>query len=334
MKNDIKPICTFENFIVDDTNRFAVAAAQAVAQKPMGTNFNPLFIYGEAGVGKTHLLGAIWNYILINHQDLKILYVHGYESSEVSHALKEADCDVDVLLFDYLPFCHRSLFEDLFHMFDTLYRSRKQMVFASHLPPHDLLGFDDRLIARLAMGVVVGLCPPNFETRVTILKNKAILDGVNVDEGLSEVISFIAENIKSNVWDLESAFNRVVSYARFSNAPCTKALAKQILMDVGQKIGSGPSAKDVKKVVANYFSITIPDIDSEERSRALSMPRQIAIYLCRELTDLSFPKIANVFKKDYLTVHHAYKKIKDEIASNENLKNIINELTEIIQTDY
>jgi chromosomal replication initiator protein len=169
---------------------------------------------------------------------------------------------------------------------------------------------------------------------MAILKNKAALDNVEIDDGLSEVISFIAENIKSNVRELESAFNRVVAYAKFVGEPFTKALAKQILKDVVKMSGSGPSPKDIKKVVANHFNITTSAIDSEERTRAFSTPRQIAMYLCRDLTGLSFPKIAALFKKDYATVHYAYEKIKKELLSNEPLKNIVDELTEKIQTEY
>ena len=338
------PRYTFENFIVGDNSRFAAGAAQAVAQAP-GKAYSPLFIYGDSGLGKTHLMNAIGIFILENFPNLKLLYVSSetftdeFVNASIHKKMdifKEKYRSIDVLLIDDIQFISQKekTVEEVFNTYNALYQSGKQMVFTSDCPPKDIFGLDERLKGRLASGLLVDLQPPSYEIKVAILKKKAILDGVNVDEGLSEVISFIAENIKSNVRELESAFNRVVAYARFVNAPYTKALAKQILKDVVQMSGSGPSAKDVKKVVANYFSITITDIDSEERSRALSMPRQIAMYLCRELTGLSFPKIADVFKKDYSTVHHAYKKIKEEIASNENLKKIVNELTEKIQTDY
>ena len=338
------PRYTFENFIVGDNSRFAAGAAQAVAQAP-GKAYSPLFIYGDSGLGKTHLMNAIGIYILEHFPSLKLLYVSSetftdeFVNASIHKKIdifKEKYRSIDVLLIDDIQFISEKekTVEEVFNTYNALYQSGKQMVFTSDRPPKDILGLDERLKGRLASGLLVDLQPPSYEIKIAILKKKASLDGVNVDEGLSEVISFIAENIKSNVRELESAFNRVVAYAKFVNVPFTKALAKQVLKDVVQMSGSGPSAKDVKKVVATYFAITTVDIDSEERSRSLSMPRQIAMYLCRELTGLSFPKIAEVFKKDYSTVHHAYKKIKEEIASNENLKNIINELTEKIQTDY
>jgi len=338
------PRYTFENFIVGDNSRFAAGAAQAVAQAP-GKAYSPLFIYGGSGLGKTHLMNAIGIYILENFPNLKLLYVSSetftdeFVNASIHKKMdifKEKYRSIDVLLIDDIQFISEKekTVEEVFNTYNALYQSGKQMVFTSDRPPKDILGLDERLKGRLASGLLVDLQPPSYEIKVAILKKKAFLDGVDVDEGLSEIISFIAENIKSNVRELEMAFNRVVAYAKFVDTPFTKALAKQILKDVVQMSGSGPSAKDVKKVVANYFGITISDIDSEERSRSLSMPRQIAMYLCRELTGLSFPKIADVFKKDYSTVHHAYKKIKEEIVSNENLKNIVSELTEKIQTDY
>ena len=338
------PRYTFENFIIGDNSRFAAGAAQAVAEAP-GKAYSPLFIYGDSGLGKTHLMNAIGIYILENFPNLKLLYVSSetftdeFVNASIHKKMeifKEKYRSIDVLLIDDIQFISEKekTVEEVFNTYNALYQSGKQMVFTSDKPPKDILGLDERLKGRLASGLLVDLQPPSYEIKVAILKKKASLDGVNVDEGLSEVISFIAENIKSNVRELESALNRVVAYARFVNVPFTKSLAKQVLKDVVQMSGSGPAAKDVKKVVAAYFAITINDLDSEERSRSLSMPRQIAMYLCRELTGLSFPKIAEVFKKDYSTVHYAYKKIKEEIASNENLKNIVNELTEKIQTDY
>jgi chromosomal replication initiator protein len=210
----------------------------------------------------------------------------------------------------------------------------KQMVFTSDRPPKDILGLDERLKGRLAAGLLVDILPPSYEIKVAILMKKALLDGVTDDEGVSEVISFISENIRSNVRELESAFNRVVAFAKFTDAPFTKALAKQVLKDVVQMSGNGPSAKDIKKVVAHAFSITVADIDSAERSRSLSMPRQIAMYLCRDLTELSYPKIAEVFKKDYSTVHHACVKIGKDIKTNSHLASIVEELTEKIQNEY
>ena len=338
------PRHTFENFIVGDNSRFAAKAARAVAEAP-GKAYSPLFIYGDSGLGKTHLMNAIGIYILENFPKLKVLYVSSETFTEEFvnasiqkniNIFKKKYRGVDVLLIDDIQFISEKekTIEEVFNTYNTLYNSGKQMVFTADRPPKDLLGIDERLKSRLAEGLLVDIAPPSYEIKVAILKNKAKLDGVDVDTGLSEVISFIAESIKSNVRDLESAFNRVVAYAKFTNTPFSKALARQILKDVIRIGGSEPSAKDIKKVVANYFSISVSDIDSEDRSRSFSTPRQIAVYLCRELTGLSFPKIAEAFKKDYSTIHHANDKIKKEIVTNEHLRKIVEELSEKIQDEY
>ena len=343
------PRYTFDNFIVGDNSRFAAGAAQAVAQAP-GKAYSPLFIYGGSGLGKTHLINAIGIYILENFPKLKVLFVSSETFTEEfvnasihkkMNVFKEKYRGVDVLLIDDIHFISgkEKTEEEVFNTYNTLYASGKQMVFTSDRPPKDILGVDERLVGRLASGLLVDIKPPSYEIKVAILKNKAILDGVikdeeTVNEGLSDVISFIAENIKSNVRELESAFNRVVAYAKFVSVPFTKALAKQVLSDVVKMSGNGPSAKDIKKVVAGFFGITVSAIDSEDRTRSRSMPRQIAMYLCREMTGLSFPKIAEVFKKDYSTVHHAYVKIKKEYEENDHLKKTINELIDKLQADY
>jgi chromosomal replication initiator protein len=226
--------------------------------------------------------------------------------------------------------------EEVFNTYNTLYASRKQMVFTSDKPPKEILGLDERLIGRLASGLLVDIQPPSYEIKVAILKNKASLDGVKQDggPGLSEVIAFIAENIKSNVRELESAFNRVVAYAKFVGVPFSKALAKQVLSDILKASATELSPKDIKKVVANYYNISVSAIDSEDRTRSLSVPRQIAMYLCREITHIPFPKIAEIFKKDCSTVQHACKKIKTDIKKDEALKTIVDELTEKLRTEY
>jgi len=338
------PRYTFENFIVGDNSRFAAGAAQAVAQAP-GKEYSPLFIYGESGLGKTHLMNAIGIYIFEHFPDLEVLYVSSETFTEEfvnaclhkkTNEFKEKYRNIDVLLIDDIQFINEKekTVEEVFNTYNTLYASGKQMVFTSDRPPKDILGLDERLAGRLASGLLVDLQPPSYEIKVAILKKKAVLDGVTIDDGLSEVISFIAENIKSNVRELESAFNRVIAYAKFVGVPFTKALAKQILKDVVKMSENSPSIKDIKKVVSLHFNISVAAMDSEERSRSLSTPRQIAMYLSRELTGNSFPKIAVAFKKDYSTVHHAYDKIKKEIEINEHLNKIVMELTEKIQTEY
>jgi len=338
------PRYTFDNFIVGDNSRFAAGAAQAVAQAP-GKTYSPLFIYGDSGLGKTHLMHAIGIYILEHFPKLRVLYVSSETFTDdfvnasihkKMNVFKEKYRGVDVLLIDDIQFISEKekTIEEVFNTYEALYNTGKQMVFTSDKPPKDILGIDERLKSRLGMGLLVDLKPPSYEIKVAILKNKAKLDKVQEDEGLLEVIAFIAEHIKSHVRDLESAFNRVVFYAKTMGKPFTKALAKEVLKDVMQISGSEPTSKDIKKIVAKYFDISVSAIDSADRARAISNPRQIAMYLCYELTKMSFPKIAEDFKKDYSTVHHAYDKIRKEIATNEPLKNIVDEITNKIQNEY
>jgi len=338
------PRHTFDNFIIGDNSRFAAGAAQEVALAP-GKTYSPLFIYGDSGLGKTHLMHAIGIYILEHFPNLRVLYVSSetftddFVNASIHkrmNTFKEKYRRVDVLLIDDIQFISEKekTVEEVFNTYEALYNSGKQMVFTSDRPPKDILGIDERLRRRLAQGLLVDLRPPSYEIKVAILKNKALLDKVQEDEGLSEVISFIAEHIKTNVSDLESALNRVVFYAKVANRPFTKNLAKEVLKDVMQISGNEPSSKDIKKVVANYFNISVTDIDSTERTRSLSTPRQIAMYLCRNLTSLSFTKIAKDFNKDYATVQHACKKIRKEISANEHLLNIVNDLIEKIQNEY
>jgi chromosomal replication initiator protein len=344
-ENIFNPRYTFDNFVPGPNNRFASGAARAVAEAP-GKTYSPLFIYGDSGLGKTHLMNAIGIYILEHFPKMKVLYVSSETFTEefVNASMQRKMNDfkikyrnIDVLLIDDIQFISEKekTIEEVFNTYQALYKGSKQMVFSSDKPPKDLLSLDERLRSRLASGLLVDIQPPSYEIKVAILKKKALLDNVPEDEGLSEVISFISEIVKSNVRELESAFNRVVAYAKFTGSSFTKSLAKQVLKDVVQMSNTGgPAVKDIKKVTAGYFGVTISDIDSAERSRAFATPRQIAMYLSRTLTKLSFPKIAAAFGKDYSTVHHAYEKINKERQINEQLAAILEELTEKIENDY
>jgi len=338
------PRHTFDNFIVGDNSRFAAGMALKVAQAP-GKAYSPLFIYGGSGLGKTHLMHAIGIYILEHFPKLRVLYVsaetftNDFVNASIQKKMtvfKEKYRGVDVLLIDDIQFINEKekTVEEVFNTYEALYTSGKQMVFTSDVPPKDFLGIDERLRSRLGQGMLVDIMPPSYEIKVAILKNKAALDNVQESEGLSEVISFIAEHIKTNVRDLESALNRVVAYATLMGKPYTKALAKEVLSDVMPISGNEISSKDIKKVVAKYFDISVQAIDSTERTRALSTPRQIAMYLCYSLANISFPKIATDFKKDPSTVQHAHKRIKEEIKNNEHLRKIVGEITEKIQNEY
>ena len=340
------PRHTFDNFILGDNNRFAAKMALEVAMAPGKTfSLSPLFIYSAPGLGKTHLMHAIGIYILEHFPELRVLYVSAetFTNDFVNasfdkkwNEFKEKYRSVDVLLIDDIQFINEreKTAEEVFNTYEALYNSGKQMVFSSDMPPKDFLETDERLRRRLGQGMLVDLKPPSYEIKVAILKNKAALNNLQEDEGLSDVISFIAENIKTNVSDLEAALNRVVLYAKHMGKAFSKALAKEVLSDVMQMSGVEPSTKDIKKAVANYFEISVASIDSKNRAQALAIPRQIAMYLCYTLKKTSFPKIADSFNKDYSTVHHAYNKIRKETETNEQLEKIIKEITTIIQNNY
>jgi chromosomal replication initiator protein len=339
------PRFTFDTFIIGDNSRFAAGAAKTVALDPFGTTYSPLFIYGDSGLGKTHLMNAIGIHILKTFPDTRVLfvssenftedYVNAVRTSTMSR-FKEKYRQVDVLLIDDIQFISgkEKTEEEVFNTFNTLYGMRKLMVFSSDRPPQDILGIDDRLKSRLNSGLSVDLQPPSYEVKVAILENKALLDGVPQQDGLSDVISFIAEAVKSNVRELEGAFNRVIFFSSATGTPLNKALAKQVLKDVISEQDRGPTSKDIRKAVASFYGIQVSDLDSTDRSRAVARPRQIAQYLCYELTGLSYPKVAELFGKDYATVHHSHKKVKKMIEENPPFALKIGELIKKIQEEY
>ncbi|MDR0854213.1 MAG: chromosomal replication initiator protein DnaA [Clostridiales Family XIII bacterium] len=343
-ENMLNPRYTFETFIEGDNSRFAKGAALAVAEAP-GNAYSPLFIYGDSGLGKTHLMNAIGLYIINHFSNKNVLYISSEaftnEYVNASQTKKMNDFkvkyrNVDVLLLDDIQFISEKekTIEEVFYTYETLYKMKKQMVFTSDRAPKDLLGLDERLISRLSSGLIVDIQPPAYEIKVAILNQKAELDGIALTAGLEDAIAYIAENIKSSIRELEGAFNSVVAHGTLGGIPITKALAKSVLKNVIEIKSAEPSTKDIKKVVASYFNISVDAIDSAERTRAIAQPRQIAMYLCRTLTSLSFPKIGKAFGKDSTTVIHAYNKIKDEVNGNENLKEIIDRIAEKIESDY
>jgi chromosomal replication initiator protein len=340
------PRLSFDNFIVGDNSRFAAGAAKAVAEDPLGTSYSPLFIYGDSGLGKTHLMHAIGLHIWSAFPEIKVLYVssetftdeyvNAVRTTDSMARFKEKYRRADVLLIDDIQFISgkEKTEEEVFNTFNTLYGMRKLMVFSSDRPPQNILGIDERLKSRLNSGLSVDLQPPSYEVKVAILKNKALLDKVPAQSGLSDVISFIAETVKSNVRELEGAFNRVVFYSSATGAPMNKALAKQVLKDIVTEQDRAPSPKDIRKAVASFFGIQVADLDSADRSRTFARPRQIAVFLCYEMTNLSFPKIADIFSKDYATVHYAHKKVQELIKNNSQFEIKINELTKKIEEEY
>ncbi len=343
----LNPKYSFDNFIIGPNNEYAHAVSLAVSENP-STAYNPLFIYGGSGLGKTHLMHAIGHNIMKLHPTLKVLYVTSEMfTSELIHALqdpvnknsrlnhfKEKYRKVDVLLIDDIQFIEgKDITQvEFFHTFNTLYYENKQIIISSDRHPNKLRDLDERLTSRFKGNMMADIQPPDFETRVAILRKKAAEMNVTIDDDFIDVINIIAEKVKFNIRELESALTRLVGFAKFKNQKIDVKFAKGHLTDIFSVRDSFISCESIKKAVCKKYGVKILDIESKKRNREFAYPRHIAIYLCRELTDLSFPKIGDEFgKRDHSTVLHAYEKIKKEIKTNQVLAEDIRALKDIIQ---
>ena len=343
----LNPKFNFDNFIVGPNNEYAHAVALAVADNP-STVYNPLFIYGGSGLGKTHLMHAIGQHVMRMYPSLKVLYVSSEMfTSELVQALgdpvnrlsklndfKAKYRDVDVLLIDDIQFIEgkdRTEVE-FFHTFNTLISQNKQIVISSDRHPNKLKELDERLTSRIKSNIMADIQPPDFETRVAILRKKAEEEGILIDNDVMEVIDLLAEKIKFNIRELDSALLRVISFANFKNQPITAKFAKEYLTDIFSMRDIDISCESVKKAVCKKYNIKITDIESKKRNREFSQPRQIAMYICREMTDLSLPKIGASFGgRDHTTVLHACDKISKQIKLDPTLAEDIKNLKEDIQ---
>ena len=332
---------TFENFIVGNTNKFAQRAAMEVAEEP-GKLYNPLFIYGNSGLGKTHLMQAIGNYIEQN-TNLKVLYVTSDEftSDFVKISRKNGNNNnfdkvdyfknkyrnLDVLIVDDIQFFQTTpqSQDEFFKVFDELHRNNKQIIVSSDRSPDDLKHLEERLRTRFCWGLTADIYPPDTELRMNILKKKII--GESIEKNIPEdVIEYIAHNVGNNIRNLEGAINRLLAYsAMMGNVEITLDLAVNVLKDyVNKGYSEKNSINRIQRIVAEYFQVTVDDMKSKKRSANLTVPRQIAMYLCRTLTNESFPKIGIEFGgKDHSTVMHSVDKIENEIKTNKELANII-----------
>lgn len=343
----VDPRQTFDTFVVGENNRFARAASLAVAESP-GDAYNPLFIYGDPGLGKTHLMHAIGHYIKINNPSLKVLYVSSemftedFINATMSKKINDFKVkyrNVDILLLDDIQFIQEKekTKEEVFHTYNTLHDGGKQIVFSSDRPPGEMMGLDERLTSRLSSGLIVDLQPPSFETKIAILRNKAYLEGMEdengkISDGLEEVIELIANKIKTNIREMEGAFTRVVAFGTLTKRTINKELASEVLKDIITAKDIQPTPENIKKNVSKFFDISITDIESSKRARNYAFPRQIAMYLCREMTDLSLPKIGEFFgNRDHTTVLYAYEKIESEKDINETVRNNLKELEKKIR---
>lgn len=323
-KSRLFPNFTFDNLVVGKANDLARAAAVQVANNPGGA-YNPLFIYGGAGLGKTHLIHAIGNTIMAEDSEKVVRYVHAEDYySDVVRAYQQKSFDsfkrmyrsLDVLLLDDVQFFNgknRSQ-EEFFFLFNALIEARKQIIITCDTYPKDINGLDDRLVTRFDWGLTVQIEPPELEMRVAILKKKAEAEGLQLDD---EVAFFIAKHLRSNVRELEGALKKVLAYSSFHGRAIALDLAKEALKDV---IGSvrNVGIDNIQKTVADYYKIKVSEFFSKKRTRAIARPRQVAMWLCREVTSHSFPEIGDAFGgRDHTTVIHAVKTI-DSLRTKEN----------------
>ncbi|NYE57600.1 chromosomal replication initiator protein [Carboxydothermus ferrireducens DSM 11255] len=335
----LNPKYTFETFVVGNSNRFAHAACLAVAESPAEA-YNPLFIYGGVGLGKTHLMHAIGHYILKNKPEMKVAYVTTEKfTNDLINSIKDDTTEefrnkyrsIDVLLIDDIQFLEKKerTQEEFFHTFNALYEANKQIVISSDRTPKELSTLEDRLRSRFEWGLITDIQPPDLETRIAILRKKAQLDNLHVDDA---VLNFIANEIVSNIRELEGALIRVVAYAGLHGEPITVDLAAKALKDLLPSNHVKPiTIPLIQQVVANFYGLTVDDLKAKKRTKSVAFPRQVAMYLCRELTDASLPKIGEEFGgRDHTTVIHAHEKIQQDLQSDPNLKTVIRQLTEQI----
>lgn len=336
----LNPKYNFSTFVVGDNNRFAHAASLAVAEAP-GTAYNPLFLYGGVGLGKTHLMHAIGNEVLFNNKNAKILYVTSERfTNEFIDALKNANTEkfrqkyrnIDVLLIDDIQFIagKDSTQEEFFHTFNELRESGKQIVLSSDKPPKDISLLEERLKTRFEWGLLADVSMADYETRLAILRKKRDENHVIIDD---EILSNIALKIDSNIRELEGIFNKLIAQSSLTHTPVTMEMAEKAINDIIRQKASVISIEYIQEMICKYFNITIKDLKSSQRSNDIAFPRQIGMYLCRILTNESFPKIGEAFgKRDHTTVMHGYKKIEQEIKQNpeSNTKLIVDSVKKII----
>jgi chromosomal replication initiator protein len=337
----LNPKYQFETFVIGSSNRFAHAAAVAVAEAPAKA-YNPLFIYGESGLGKTHLLHAIGHATQQMFHGSRVRYVSSEEfTNDFINSIRDGRADgfrkryreIDVLLVDDIQFLENKeqTQEEFFHTFNTLHNANKQIVISSDRPPKQLVTLEDRLRNRFEWGLITDVQPPELETRIAILRKKAAQERLDAPP---EVLEFIASKIASNIRELEGALIRVTAFASLNRQNVDLALAEVVLKDlIADAAGPEITSATIMAQTAAYFGITIEDLCGSSRSRVLVTARQIAMYLCRELTDLSLPKIGQQFGgRDHTTVMHADRKIRSLMAERRSVYNQVSELTNRIKS--
>ncbi len=340
--NTLNPKYVFDTFVIGNSNRFAHAASLAVAEA-IAKAYNPLFIYGGVGLGKTHLMHAIGHYVLENHSDLRVMYVSSEKFTnelinsiqyDKTEAFRNKYRNIDVLLIDDIQFLagKERTQEEFFHTFNTLHEANKQLIISSDRPPKDIPTLEDRLRSRFEWGLITDIQAPDIETRIAILRKKSEQENFSIP---NEVMVYIANKIPSNIRELEGALIRVIAYSSLSNREinmdlCIEAL-KDILPDNRPKL---VTSKLIQNKVAEYFGIRIEDFKSKRKTRNVTFPRQIAMYLCRELTDMSLPKIGDDFGgRDHTTVIHAHEKICNSTKADPSVDSIVKMIIEKIENE-
>ena len=331
----LHPRYTFDTFVIGTSNRFAHASAVAVAEAPARA-YNPLFIWGESGLGKTHLLHAAGHYAQRLYPGMRVKYVSTEEFTndfinslrdDRRVAFKKRYRDIDMLLIDDIQFLEgkEGIQEEFFHTFNTLHNQNKQIVISSDRPPKQLATLEDRLRTRFEWGLITDVQPPDRETRVAILRKKAQMDKLDVP---GDVLDLIASKIERNIRELEGALIRVTAFASLNNAELDLALAEVVLKQLMPDSGTTEiNVASILAVTTDYFGITIDELRGPAKSQPIAKDRQIAMYLCRELTDLSLPKIGDAFDRDHTTVMYAYRKISDEMTKRREVYDHVQELT-------
>ena len=335
----LNPKYTFNSFVIGNSNRFAHAASLAVAESPAKA-YNPLFIYGGVGLGKTHLMHAIGHFILESNPTSKVVYVSSEKfTNELINSIKDDKNvefrnkyrNIDVLLIDDIQFIagKERTQEEFFHTFNDLYELNKQIILSSDRPPKEIPTLEDRLRSRFEWGLIADIQAPDFETRMAILRKKADIENLDLP---NDVLVYVATKIKSNIRELEGALIRIVAFASLTNKDITIELASEALKDIiSSKQSRQVTIEIIQEVVSNYYSLSMEEFKSARRTRNVAFPRQIAMYLCRKLTDMSLPKIGEEFGgRDHTTVIHACEKISTGLKTDEALETAVAELNKRI----
>lgn len=328
---------TFDTFVIGNSNRFAYAAAQAVAAKP-GIAYNPLFIYGGVGLGKTHLMHAIGNQIKKNKPDAKVLYISSEKFlNEIVTSIEKRTMEnfknkyrkIDCLIIDDIQFLEKRerTLEEFFHTFNALYEENKQIIISSDRLPKHIKNIEDRLRSRFECGLMADIQSPDLETRIAILRKKAELEGIEIPH---DVITLVASSITTNIREIEGAYTKIVAYAGLMNMPITIELAKNILDEMGATVQSRQITYEaINEATAAYFKIKPEELFTKKRTQSIATARHIAMYLCRELIDLSYPRIGEIYGgRDHSTVIHAYDKINAQRKKDPSVEKAIVFLTE------